>query len=316
MLTSAVGVWARPSSRYALLDFPEYSNVGDSAIWLGEMSLLSKLTGRMPAYVCSVDSFDATALAEALPEGPIFLSGGGNFGDLWPRHQMLREAVLARIPGRPVVQLPQSIDFTDDASVARCARAIENHGAFQLFVRDHRSFELATSRFACRTELIPDAAFALGPLRKPTAPVDDLFILLRTDSERRDHSEAAFDPRGAAVGDWIHEPADYALQCRRRARLLALASLHLGAAARRRVLYQQLAQGRLERGLRTLASGRKVVTDRLHAHILCTLMGIPHVALDNSYGKIHGYIDAWTKDCAGVTKASSLAEAMDKVQAL
>jgi len=39
---------------------------------------------------------------------------------------------------------------------------------------------------------------------------------------------------------------------------------------------------------------RVVITDRLHAHILATLMGIPNVAMDNDYGKIEGIYSNYT----------------------
>jgi pyruvyl transferase EpsO len=37
-----------------------------------------------------------------------------------------------------------------------------------------------------------------------------------------------------------------------------------------------------------------ITTDRLHAHILACLMGIPNTVLNNSYGKNYSYVDAWT----------------------
>ncbi|MEG8022012.1 polysaccharide pyruvyl transferase family protein [Sphingomonas aerolata] len=58
--------------------------------------------------------------------------------------------------------------------------------------------------------------------------------------------------------------------------------------------YERLARARVARGLTLLSRGRQIVTDRLHAHILALLLGIPHVALDNEYGKLSAYIAAWT----------------------
>ncbi len=41
-------------------------------------------------------------------------------------------------------------------------------------------------------------------------------------------------------------------------------------------------------------SGRRlVITDRLHAVILASLLGIPALALDNSTGKVHGFLRTW-----------------------
>jgi pyruvyl transferase EpsO len=42
--------------------------------------------------------------------------------------------------------------------------------------------------------------------------------------------------------------------------------------------------------------GRVVITDRLHAHILCLLMQIPHVLLNNAVGKTWTFYETWTRD--------------------
>jgi exopolysaccharide biosynthesis predicted pyruvyltransferase EpsI len=55
---------------------------------------------------------------------------------------------------------------------------------------------------------------------------------------------------------------------------------------------------------RWLSRGRVVITDRLHGHILCLLLGLPHVLLDNSIGKLSAYFETWTPSMAGVTFAS------------
>jgi pyruvyl transferase EpsO len=63
------------------------------------------------------------------------------------------------------------------------------------------------------------------------------------------------------------------------------------------------------RGCRLLSSGRLVITDRLHAHILNLLLGIPHAVLDNSYGKLGRFLEAWTGAAAGVHRAASIDDA-------
>ena len=81
--------------------------------------------------------------------------------------------------------------------------------------------------------------------------------------------------------------------------------------ARRAVRQRRLAEWRLQRGLAMLATGELVVTDRLHAHILSLLLDIPHVLLDNSYGKVAGFADQWTRDYSGLMHATTRAEAFD-----
>jgi exopolysaccharide biosynthesis predicted pyruvyltransferase EpsI len=78
----------------------------------------------------------------------------------------------------------------------------------------------------------------------------------------------------------------------------------------RELLYRNLATTRLDRGLHLLSSARTVISDRLHAHILCMLLGRPHFALDNNYGKVSGFIEAWTKSCEIVNVAPNLDRAI------
>jgi exopolysaccharide biosynthesis predicted pyruvyltransferase EpsI len=40
------------------------------------------------------------------------------------------------------------------------------------------------------------------------------------------------------------------------------------------------------------------------------LLGIPHVLLDNSYGKVRGFYEAWTSECSFVRWAGSTDDAL------
>ena len=53
-----------------------------------------------------------------------------------------------------------------------------------------------------------------------------------------------------------------------------------------------------------------VVTDRLHAHLLSLLLAIPHAVLDNTYGKLGRFLDAWTGDAPGVHRFGTAEEAL------
>lgn len=85
--------FADASSPYAILDFLDHSNVGDSAIFLGELAWLKAAIGRDPSYVCSMRSY-TDDIDRQLPDGTIYLHGGGNFGDVWPRHQVFCENIM------------------------------------------------------------------------------------------------------------------------------------------------------------------------------------------------------------------------------
>ena len=88
-------------------------------------------------------------------------------------------------------------------------------------------------------------------------------------------------------------------------------------------LWDQLAEDRTLRGLRILSRGRVVITNRLHAHLLCLLAGIPHVVCDTANGKIFAHRDTWfptwadrptSADC--VRFAATPAEAIDLASSL
>ena len=295
---------------FALLDFPDHANVGDSAIWLGTTVYFSAHRGREARYVSSIGSFSEAALRASLPEGPIFVHGGGNFGDLWPRHQEFREHLLERFPDREIIQLPQSIHFDSPARAAGAAKAIARHGRFRLFVRDQPSLDFAAAHFDCQIALCPDMAVFIGALDRG-APDVDVFYLLRTDQERAVGKAAGRADYTSRVDDWLVE-RPHSVGARKLLRVLRrLREGRWERIALRAASYDTAARSRVLRGCRLLSSGRVVITDRLHAHILCLLLGIPHAVLDNSYGKLGRFLDAWTGETAGVHRAASIEAAED-----
>ena len=290
---------------FALVDFPDHPNVGDSAIWLGTTMYFRHRRGLGPRYVASGEAFSEAALRRSLPGGPIFIHGGGNFGDLWPRHQEFREHLLERFRDREIVQLPQSIHFDDPARIARTARVVARHGNFKLFVRDRPSYDFAAAHFDCETSLCPDMALFLGPLARASPEVDVLH-LRRTDKERALGQATPGSGYTFRVADWLGE-SSISLEAAKLLRVLReLAGGRRDRLALRSARYDTAAGARVRRGCGLLSSGRVVVTDRLHAHILCLLLGIPHAVLDNSYGKLARFLDAWTGDIAGVHRAQSV----------
>lgn len=304
-----------PFDKFALLDFPDHSNVGDSAIWLGEIRYFEEVHGRRPSLV-STFRHPMEDILDNLPDGPIFLHGGGNFGDIYPEIHAWRQKLLAATGGRPVVQMPQSIHFSSPESVAETARAIAAHGNYSLLVRDAKSFELATKNFDCPVTLCPDMAICLGPLKPPKAAEVDVMCLMRTDEERVSSQEtAAPSVPGLTIDlkDWLEEDKGSLWRVRHPNLLDRLANAGQGGLSRsnyRNMSFRRLASARLQRGLGILSSGRWVATDRLHAHILSLLIGRPHVALDNNYGKISNFIAEWTAGTKGVNSATSLTEAL------
>jgi pyruvyl transferase EpsO len=296
--------------RCALVDFPNYSNVGDSAIYLGELACLRALGVPRPRFICDFRSYDRELLARRIgPGGIILLAGGGSLGDLWPIAQRMREVIVRDFPHHAIIQLPQSIHFERSGELRRARRVFDAHPDFTLFARDDHSLQIARTEFRAPSALCPDMAFALGPLTRAGAPASPVLHLLRTDKESR---LAASDLAGLRTVDWLDEPASmlrtasyHLIDLVGRPRLRAIARPLLTA------VYAPLARQRLHRGVRLLSSASVVVTDRLHGHVLSLLLGLPHVILDNSYGKLSSFHETWTSDVENVVRVHSVAEARE-----
>lgn len=286
--------------RVALLDFPYHRNAGDAAIWAGELAVLGEI-GVDIGYVADAGRYHPDRLREAVPEGPVLLHGGGSVGDLWPWPQAMRERVLADFPDREVVQLPQSIHFRDALAQRRFRETVVRHGRYTFLARDRQSLDRAADLSPRAVHLLPDMAFGLGALTRPGSWSTPVVALARDDVESG--SGLRITARGVVpVVDWdLGRLGNLRWQLTRTVprgvRPLtsrprgwrAVAPVHDRAldAMQRQVLGA---------GLRLLASASVVVTDRLHAHVLCVLLGIPHVVLDNSYGKVRALHEQWTAE--------------------
>jgi exopolysaccharide biosynthesis predicted pyruvyltransferase EpsI len=300
---NVLGNLLRGQRKVALLDFPNHQNVGDSMIWLGEEQYLRDLHMRV-AYVADVQRYSPELLNKRVPTGPILLHGGGNFGDLWPEFQDFREQVVRDFPERQIIQLPQSIQFRDTQAAARANGVFGGHRGFHLLVRDLESFEKAQ-------RLLPDVAVrfshdsALGwrpPVGERLRGRTRLVVLARQDHEKGlGIAELARSSLRAddVVIDW--GLSGYPAVSWRLARMplglarvwpwLKRSSLFYPVV---RSAYKRLANLNGRAGIRLFQTARGVATDRLHAHVLAVLLGLPHVIADNSYGKIGGVLRATT----------------------
>jgi exopolysaccharide biosynthesis predicted pyruvyltransferase EpsI len=281
----------------ALLDYPNHVNIGDAAIWAGELAALRSL-GVPIRYVCDQRGYVPGHLRTALgPRTAILLHGGGNFGDLYPRHQRLRERVLADFPGRRTIQLPQSVAYASAATGARVRALAARHRDLHVLVRDRMSQAWFAEHAGVEAELCPDSALALGALR-PGVPRAGILWLARTDPEAL--ATDAELPPGVRRGDWPH--ASRTWHVRRLGSRLASAATSCAPGPGARLwpvatrMFGRLAAERLRTGAAFVGSAEVVVTDRLHAHILCLLTGTPSVLCDNSTGKVRACYEQWTGD--------------------
>lgn len=298
--------------RCALLGYPNHGNPGDHAIWLGAKRLLAAI-GVEVVYTCDWQTYSRDMLTAAVRSGAvILLTGGGNFGDLWPNTQRLRERVFADFRGVPTVQLPQSVQFEDTDNRERNRLLLQRHGNVTLLLRDRSSLERAQRWFDVPARLVPDLAFAVSPpIDEGDGPVSEIVWIARGDKE-----SAGFEPpagaRDVLLCDWVPPrlggapggsarssgqelPAGMVELLKRSARMTELAAggedVDLSRLA---LVWDRLSLTRLALACSVVRRGRIVVTDRLHVHVMALHMGVPSVVADNSYGKLSGAYDTYT----------------------
>lgn len=289
---STIARYVNGNESYALLDFPHHHNVGDSAIFLGEMDFLVEKFGRLPAYICDTNA-DIDVIAEKVQDiDLIFLHGGGNFGDLYYGPHYLRLQVIKKLQDKKIIQLPQTVFFQNVENALAISEAIEAHPDFTLLLRDEESRAFANSRFSCENALCPDAAHLLFGSLFAKRPKVDFAFLMRQDIERLDLNPGWLSGSESISGDWP------VIERRSLSRRMLLKYVYLvdRSEDKLRATYMDYllwAKERVESGLNFIGKGQVVVSDRLHGNILAGLIGRPHIAFDNNYGKLSNYFGSW-----------------------
>lgn len=277
-------------SPVAIVDFPYHQNAGDSMIFMGELAALAACRADV-RYIADDARFAADELREACPEGPLLIHGGGNFGDIWPRMQAFRLQMFSMFTDREIIQLPQSIYFHSAVEVERARVAMGRHGGVTLLLREVESLERAKREFGSVARIVPcpDAAFGLQLADRRVAG-GKLIVICRNDHESSGVLAAADLPDDAQWCDWGLKGLD----------ALAFRALRLPAAVRRRArlgrsrfldtavqaAYPRLARRNVDNAIKLLCGARLLVTDRMHGMVLAALIGLPVIAVDNSYGKV------------------------------
>lgn len=273
------------------VDVPVYDNVGDQLILLGALKLLDEGNCRVIRRAAWYN-FDT---AWVRPGDVVVFQGGGNLGDIYPWSQGFRERVIPRLKNNRVVIFPQTIKFQDANNEKRCAALFSQHPDLHLFVRDERSLKIAEC-MTTNVALMPDTAHRLWQPGTVHHGGDGTLGFFRVDEEA-----SGWRPEGVfkTCTDWaaVTEPVRARMRSDNRAMVYA----------HRLNLDRMLGNWLMGRWLQTceqtvllakslFSSHAQIQTDRLHGHILSTLLAIPHVLFDNSYGKNHAYAGLWTSE--------------------
>jgi exopolysaccharide biosynthesis predicted pyruvyltransferase EpsI len=306
----------------ALVGFPETANCGDHATWLGEKRLLKALSLAC-AYQCSAHSYEPEAMRREIGAGTILMHGGSNFGDRHTAYHEFRLRVLDDFPGNKVIVFPHHVTYLDNDYLQRTAALVGRHPDVTLFARSLMTQHLLARHFGhtVRLELAPDLAFMLGQQSRTADPAYDVVWIARTDQARAgDQTEVAARLSSQAAEKFLlprfADGIEVNFVVKQRPPTVLLTdwfSLFFeneqARIAIRSLPYDAQSEVYLARALHILSLAHIVITDRLLGHVLCLLLGIPHILLNDESGKNWHFHETWTRDANLCQLARTPAEA-------
>ncbi|MEX5256849.1 polysaccharide pyruvyl transferase family protein [Kocuria arenosa] len=294
-----------------LLDTPRHRNLGDSLIWRGTLDYLHGLGHRF-IYQSDWGRHRDDDLRKLSDNTVILLQGGGNFGDLYPLHDEFRRHIISTFPKRRIVLLPQTVFYTSPTAARAALRQYRQGENLTVLLRERTSIRFAEEAMAgMDVRFCYDLALGAQIEQEVTSGGEGVLVLARDDGEQATLSDVEVRP----WADWDFRPLN---------QLAYKAATGVGAAYKRfPTRVQDALYGPAQRAnsmildlniAAAIAQFRNkdaVATDRLHAHVLSLLLGIPHAVTDNSYGKISSIFGEYTGMFSSAHWANSLSEAVD-----
>jgi len=89
---------------------------------LGTVFYLTNVLKTKIAYASCSEKFSQADMERKIGDSPIFLLGGGNFGDLWYKEQKFREYLIFQNHHRQIIVMPQTIYFQNQSYLEKSAR--------------------------------------------------------------------------------------------------------------------------------------------------------------------------------------------------
>lgn len=275
------------------LDYPLHGNIGDLLIFLGTLKFLSNNNIKIKNTNC-LQNWSTKCKSNV-----ILLHGGGNLGDLYGRHQNLREEVIVHNLDKRIIILPQTIFFSENCNYDKACNAFRKHPDLHICVRDKKSFELAQG-MSDKVLLLPDMAHQLYPvLNNNNQPIEGSALFLkRSDKESFEDNNTFHNIAFDRIVDWDAIIGDSELLNLKNMKLFLRAIKFFSDNSKLNLLFMKMWQNKslkwMGLAVNEFSKYQTVYTDRLHAHLLSCLMDKESKLMDNTYGKNFEYAKTWT----------------------
>ena len=262
---------------FFLIGTPEYGNLGDQLIALGEFRWLHDYFPQMRVREFTHEKLMADKgcrmlLSQIRKEDILFLQGGGNVNDKYVNCEAIRRTVIQKRRENKIILFPQSVSYADTDAARQCkketARIYNAHPDLTIITREETSYLTAQNMFPnLRVVLCPDMAAYLFQTLRPSAafPRSGVVLCMRGDAE-------AYYPR-----EDLQRLADV---------LSSRYEMFQTDTNVRRPIAPQKRQAAVQAMIDAFAQRSVVVTDRFHGVIFSVLAHTPCVVLRSCDHKI------------------------------
>lgn len=265
-----------PSSkeRIYLMGTPIHGNAGDHLIAIAEKQFVQKRYPQCDLIDCSMsfaNLFGGFIQKHVASKDLVIISGGGWLGTDWSHNEIFVREKVREFENNCVVILPQTVFYAFKNSFLEEGKETYGRHEHLIFcLREKQSYDFVISECMAepsKTLLLPDFALLYKETKKQECKIaQEAKLCFRNDLEK-------------------------VLENRELRTIKAVVTKRDGGfkefdTVEKRVVPLRRRDRYVQKKLKEVREAKYVVTDRLHAMIMCALAGTPCVAYDNSTHKV------------------------------
>lgn len=264
--------------RIFLMNTPEYANLGDQLIAIGELAFFHKNFPDKPIYEITQNHLivDWEGIQKVIREDDLVLvTGGGYFGNLWEYADSLVQKIVRGVLCSVII-LPQTVFYTNDTQGVESRRIAtkvyeQKHNVYAI-ARDVASYEIFKDFVGTdRCLLVPDMALyamEIIPLSVRTRR-KKILLCFRSDKE-------------SVLSEAIkHEIQTYTEQ-------MGYEVDKIDTVLTNNIMYRENRYAEVMKMATIIGECSLLITDRLHAMIFAIMTNTPCIVFDNVSGKVSG----------------------------
>ncbi|WP_455683149.1 polysaccharide pyruvyl transferase family protein [Thomasclavelia sp.] len=276
---------------YVCVESPVHGNIGDQALALCRINLLTNIVGINEKNIIEFTSRDRMLYFPFIKKSInntdiIILRGGGYFGDLWKDDFITTLKFIDEFRENKIVIFPQSVYFSDTLSgnkiLKKSIKIINNHQKLFMFARDENSYKLMKQYYECdKIFLTPDTVLSFKPSFQKIQRKNQILLCMRNDKEKK----VSNDFKAKIISTISKQKINYVYQD-------TVIDYNMKNIIEQKDIVIEL--------LKKFVSCKLIITDRMHGMIFSAITGTPCIVLNNIDGKVKNQYK-WIKSIGYVT---------------